>query len=77
MTIITFKELSSKELKEMTLNLEDITPVGKVMLDGSDLAVFNGQFIDIYKGNTRVYQFGFSHYGIDDWFGKEGYELIG
>ena len=77
MTVITFKELNTKELKEVVLNFDELTAMGKALLDGSDRAVFNGQFIDIYKGNTRIYQFGFSYYGENDWYGKEGYELIG
>lgn len=77
MIVITFKELSAKELRELTLNPEDLSPLGLVMLDGADRVVFNGQFIDVYKGDTRVYQFGFSHYEENDWYGKEGYELIG
>lgn len=77
MIIITYKEMNAKELKEVVLNFDELSTIGKALLDGSDRAVFNGQFIDIYKGNTRVYQFGFSCYGENDWYGKEGYELIG
>jgi len=77
MTVITFKELSSVEIKELTLNIEDLSPLGRTMLDGSDYVVFNGQFIDVYKDGTRVYQFGFTKYETNDWYGKEGYELVG
>lgn len=84
MTIITFKEMTAKELKENTINYEELSPLGKTILDGSDYVVFNGQFIDVYKGNTRIYQFGFSHYSEEEYFGNNGieyvsngYELIG
>lgn len=76
-TIITFKEIPTSKLKEMTLNIEDLSPFGRFLLNGNTTAVFNGQFIDLYLNGRRYYQYGFSYYGKDDWYGKEGYELIG
>jgi len=77
MTNITYEERPMRTFRSFILNREDISPLGQTMIDGADSAVFNGQFIDIYKGNTRVYQFGFTYYEESDWYGREGVELIG
>ena len=84
MTIITFKELSAKELKDLTLNKEDLSPTGRTVLDSADTCVFNGQFINVYKNGIRIYEFGFSYWNDEEYFGndgiihvEEGYELIG
>ena len=78
MTTINFYQTTSDHFrKNFVLNYVELSAIGKTMLDGSDSVTFNGQFIDVYKGSTRVYQFGFSYYGEHDWYGKEGYELIG
>lgn len=84
MTTITFKELSAKELKDITLNLEDVSPLGHAILDGADTCVFDGQFINVYKNGTRVYEFGFTYWNNEEYYGnnglvhvKEGYTLIG
>lgn len=77
MTVITFKEMKTTELRDLTLNIEEVTPFGRFLLNGTTTAVFNGQFIDLYLDGKRYYQFGFTYYEEVDFYGKAGYELIG
>lgn len=84
LTTITFKEMPTTELRDKTLNLEDLTPFGRFVLNGNTTAVFNGQFIDLYHDGRRYYQFGYTPWINEEYYGddglvyvKEGYELIG
>ena len=83
-TVITYKEMPTKELKELTLNPEELSPFGRFLLNGNTKAVVNGQFIDIYLEGKRYYQYGFTYWKDEEYYGndglihvKEGYELIG
>ena len=76
-TIDTYQTTAEHFRKNFVLNYAELSPLGKTILDGADVVRFNGQFIDVYKGSTRVYQFGFSKYGKNDWYGREGYGLNG
>ena len=79
MTTINFHQTTSEHFrKNFVLNYVELSAIGKTMLDGSDSIRFNEQFIDVYKGSTRVYQFGYTYFTEDEhWYGKEGYELEG
>lgn len=84
MIIIEFKEMTTKELKELTLNIEELTPFGRFLLNGNTTAVVNGQFIDLYLDGKRYFQYGFNYYKDEEYHGedgliyvKEGFELIG
>lgn len=67
-TAINFKEMTAKELREVTLNYSELSPMSKAMLDGVDRVVFNGQFLDAYKDDTRVYQFGYTEFIDEEYF---------
>jgi len=83
-TVITYKEMPTKELKELTLNPEELSPFGRFLLNGNTKAVVNGQFIDLYLDGKRYYQYGFTYWKDEEYYSndglvhvKEGYELIG
>ena len=81
---IDFKKMDTKELRELTLNYNELSALGKTMLDGADRAEFHDQFVVLYKGNTRVYELGFTYFNNEEYTNDDGtfhvnsgYELIG
>lgn len=77
-SVIDGYEMTADQFKRsFVINYNDITPLGKTMLDGADFVRARDGYINVYKSNTLVYTFGYNYYGENDWYGREGLELVG
>jgi len=72
MTAITFKEMRTKDLRDKTNNLEEISDFGRFLLNGDTSARFDGQFVGLYLEGKKYYEYGFIYDEETDSYELEG-----
>jgi len=71
-TVINFKEMPTKELRDKTINLEEISDFGRFLLNGNTTAKFDTHFVGLYLNGRKYFEYSFK-YDAD----KDEYELEG
>ena len=72
MTIIEFEEKTTKELRDKTANLDELTGFGRFLLNGDTSVRFDGQFVGLYLEGRKYYEFGFMYDADKDEYVLEG-----
>ena len=71
-TTIEFKEMQTKELRNKTVNLDELTDFGRFLLNGDTIARFDGQFVGLYLDGNKYYEYGFFYDKETDTYELEG-----
>lgn len=61
---MVINEMTTKELRNATVNLDELTKFGRYLLDGEFTASFDEQSVRLYRDGIRYYTFNYRKRGV-------------
>lgn len=57
-------EMTTRELRNATINLDELTKFGRFLLDGDFTAIFDEHSVRLYRDGIRYYTFNYRKHGV-------------